>query len=176
MLERERILLIRAAPSRLASVEQITRWEAAGQPAEPESFALWHDNDALERAIAECQAAVFAKLDEFVAVDHEAGERRLKRELDREQRIYTKRLVAAEQRVTALTEDYAKKSESDEEGDRRILPAIRGRLDKAREQVGNVEDEHAREVERLQRRVEPNGDFEIIAGALRRVRSRSDGR
>ncbi len=155
LLERERILLIRAEPSRLASVEQITRWGAAGRPAEPESFALWHDNDALERAIGECHAAVIGKVDEFLAADHKAGERRLKRELDREQRIYAKRLVAAEQRVKALTEDYAKKSESDDEGDRRILPAIRGRLDKAREQVGDVENEHAREVERLQRRVEP---------------------
>ncbi len=176
LLERERILLIRADPSRLVSVEQITRWGAAGRPAEPESFALWHDNDALERAIVECHAAVIAKVDEFLAADQEAGERRLKRELDREQRIYAKRLVAAQQRVTAFTEDYAKKSESGDEGDRRILPAIRGRLDKAREQVGDVEDEHAREVERLQRRVEPSGDFEILAGALRRVRSRSDGR
>jgi helicase-like protein len=176
LLERERILLVRATPSQLASVAEITRWDAGGRAAEPESFALWHDNDALNRAIAECQAAVFGKVEEFVAVDQEAGERRLKRELDREQRIYTKRLVAAEQRVTALTEDYARKSESDEEGDRRILPAIRGRLEKAREQVGGVENEHAREVERLQRKVEPTGDFEILAAALQRVRSGSGRR
>ncbi|HEV8652704.1 MAG TPA: SNF2-related protein [Actinomycetes bacterium] len=167
--ENERILLVRASFPEHVRSEQITRWVQSGRSTPPESFALWGNPDALEQVVSTCNAEAFRQLEAFIAVDRESGERWLKREIDREQRIYAKRLAAAEHRVNVLTEDYAVKSQSDDLGDRRILPAIRGQLEKARDHVREVESNHVQEVERLQGKVEPTGDFEILAAALVRA-------
>lgn len=172
----ERVLLVRATDESTApAIEQLERWSAHGRTADPASFALWHNLNALEAAIGACHAAVVEELDKFLVADREASEQRLKREEDREHRIYTKRLAAAQHRVYTLTEEYAAKSESTDEGDRRILPALRGRLEKARTLVDEVEEEHLRELEQLQARVEPTGDFEVLAAGLVRIHP-PDGR
>lgn len=168
-LTTERVLLARAAGDGSARLEQVERWAPAGRSTTPETFALGRDPAALDAAIAACLGEVLRWQDDFLVQDRETGERWLKQEIDREQRIYAKRLAAAQHHVGRLTDEYAAKSESTDEGNRRILPALRGQLEKAREQVDEVEAEHVREVERLQARVEPSGDFEVLAAALVRV-------
>jgi len=169
LLTTERVLLARATGDGSARLEQVERWAPAGRSTTPETFALGRDPDALDGAIGACHGEVLRRLDAFLVEDRETGERWLKRETDREQRIYAKRLAAAQHRVGRLTDEYAAKAQSTDEGDRKILPALRGQLEKAREQVDEVEAEHVREVERLQARVEPSGDFEVLAAALVRV-------
>jgi superfamily II DNA or RNA helicase len=167
---RERILRVRTDADGRSTADEVDRWQGPAHAASADSFAVATDPEALDHAVAASHAAAIEQLKEFQVADREDGERWLKREIDREQRIYTKRLAAAEQRVATLTDEYAAKSQSLDEGDRKILPALRGRLDKARDQVREIEEEHVREVERLQSRAEPSLDFEVVAAAFVRVR------
>jgi ERCC4-related helicase len=155
------------------SVRHLSRWTVRSSKLVPDQLPFDRQPDRLEVAIKQATALLAEHTSDVVHQDQKAARRWHRREVERENRIYEKRLAAAQVELASAYAVWESKNQSADLGDQQILPALLGKADKAAQRIQSIEEAHRAAIHELQEQLELLPAFEILAASLIRVTSRT---